>query len=64
MTIDIDKLREDLMNYYGTASQGGFPMAVSELSDVESASPYRLVELAKDAGVNLNDYSVDDDFER
>ena len=64
MTIDIDELRRDLMDYYGSATQSGFPMAVIELSDVENASSYKLIEMAKNAGFDLADYSVEDDFER
>ena len=64
MKIDIDKLRSDLLDYYGSAMHSGFPMAVIDVSDVESASPYKLVEIAKRAGINLYDYSVDEDVER
>ena len=64
MIVDIERLRKDLMDYYGTASQSGFPMAVAELGNVESATPYELVEMAKNAGVDLSDYTIDDDYER
>ena len=64
MTIDIDELRRDLMDYYGSATQSGFPMAVVELSEVENASAYKLIELARRAGFDLADYSVESDFER
>ena len=64
MIVDIERLREDLLDYYGTASQSGFPMAIVELGNVENASPYQLVEMAKDAGVDLSDYTIDDDYER
>ena len=64
MTIDIKKLRRDLLDYYGSATHSGFPMALIELSDVEMASGYQLVEIAKKNGIDLNNYAIDDDYER
>lgn len=58
MDYDFDELRNDLMDYYGSAMQY-FPMAVMELSDVENASEDKLLEMAKDAGLNLEDYLLD-----
>ena len=64
MTIDIEKLRSDLLDYYGSAMNSDFPMAVIDVSDVENASPYKLIQIANSAGFNLGDYSVEDDLER
>lgn len=47
MTIDVKKLRDYLTDYYGCASKNGNPMALIELSNVELASGYELVEMAK-----------------
>lgn len=58
MDYDFDELRNDLMDYYGSAMQY-FPMAVMDLSDVENASEGKLLEMAKDAGFNLEDYLID-----
>ena len=55
---DFERLRDDLMDYYGSAMQY-FPMAVMELSDVENASEGKLLEMANDAGFNLEDYFLD-----
>lgn len=44
--IDYDALRNDLEDYYGTAMFGGAGMAMGGLSDVESASDDRLIEIA------------------
>ena len=38
------KLRRDLMDKYGTAMYSGFPMAVIDLSDVESMSDEEIVK--------------------
>lgn len=56
--IDIDRLRRDLMDYYGTALISASPIAVVELSKVESASDMELVELAQKSRIDLNGYIV------
>ena len=61
--MDIETLREDLMDYYGTAMMSGFPMAIMDLSDVENASDLKLIMLAEKAGFDLNKYT-DRDEER
>ena len=53
---DYDRLRSDLMDYYGTAMVGGFPMAVIELGQVERAPESELVQIAQKLGYNLNKY--------
>lgn len=59
ITIDIDRLRNDLRNeclgaYFG----GGFGGAVIESIDVERASPEELVEIAKNKGIDLRKYQI------
>ena len=58
MNIDIDKLRNDLINYFGTAMASGYGMAVLDLSRVERASDEELVRIALECGFDLNDYVV------
>lgn len=58
MNIDIEKLRSDLMDYFGTAMACGFGMAVMDLSRVERASDEELINIALDCGFDLNDYVV------
>lgn len=58
MNIDIDKLRQDLINYFGTAMVSGFGMAVMDLSRVERASAEELIRIALECGFDLNDYVV------
>ncbi len=54
--IDYDALRNDLEDYYGTAMFGGAGMAVDGLSEVESASDDRLIEIAARERINLGKY--------
>ena len=56
--IDVDKLRKDMKDYYGTAMFGGFPMAVMDLSKVERASNEELVRMAQKNGIDLRKYEV------
>ena len=56
--IDLNKLRKDMKDYYGTAMCKGFPMAMIDLSKVERLADRELVELAKKNGVDLRKYIV------
>lgn len=58
MNIDIEKLRSDLIDYFGTAMASGFGMAVMDLTRVERASDEELINIALDCGFDLNDYVV------
>ena len=59
ITIDIEKLRDDMKNdSYGALFGGGFGGALIEAGDVERASPRELVEMAERKGINLMDYQV------
>lgn len=54
--IDINRLRADMKDYYGTAMINVSPMAVIDLYKVERASDIEIVEMAQRNGVNLKDY--------
>lgn len=53
--IDYEKLRKDLIDYFGTAMSFS-PMAIMDLSRVESVSDDELVEIAKRNNFDLNKY--------
>ena len=57
MTIDIEALRNDLMDYYGTASTYN-PNATMDLIEVENASLEELVRMAESIGLDLSNYEV------
>lgn len=57
VTIDIERLRSDLMDYFGSAMMI-FPLAVMDLTEVEKASPEELLILARRNGFDLNDYVI------
>jgi hypothetical protein len=55
--IDLELLRKDLMDYFGTAMEA-CPIAVMELSDVERASDEELICLARKNGLDLRKYEL------
>ena len=59
--MDYESLRQDLMDYYGTAMHSGFPMAVIDLSGVESASDSELLRIAERESFDLSKYDIDDE---
>ena len=56
--IDVDRLRKDLKDYYGTAMFNASPLAMMELSKVERASDREIVEMAQENGVDLRKYII------
>ncbi len=56
MNIDIDRLRKDLEDYFGSAMFNASPLAIMNLNEVEEASDEELIEIAIENGFNLNDY--------
>lgn len=57
MRINIEALRRDLVDYFGTAMMGN-PIALMELVKVEQASPEELVKIAEDNNFDLEDYKI------
>ena len=55
-TINVEKLRNDLIDYYGTAMFNTSPLAIIELSKVEKASNYEIIKIAKNNNFDLNKY--------
>lgn len=58
MNIDFDKLRQDLIDYFGTAMTMGFGAAIIDLSNIENASNEELINIAKQNGFNINNYVI------
>ncbi len=57
MNIDIEKLREDLIDYFGTASFYN-KMAMIDLIKVEKASDDELIHIAIKNGFDLAKYQI------
>ena len=55
-TINIEKLRDDLINYYGTALYNSSPLAIIELSKIERSNDEEIIKIAIENNFNLNKY--------
>ena len=58
MTIDIQRLRHDLKDNYGTATFNGFPTAMMDVVKVERMSDQELVEYALKLNVRMEKYII------
>ena len=59
VTIDIERLREDLRSdVLGAYFGGGFGGALMEAFDIDRATPEELVQIAQDRGVDLQNYII------
>lgn len=54
--IDIETLRKDLIDYYGTAMFTVSPLAMIEVTTVESASDEELIQIARNNNIDLSKY--------
>lgn len=59
MEIDIERLRNDLINYFGTATNF-FKVAYIDLFEVQNASDEIVIKIAIDNNFDLNNYQIDD----
>lgn len=51
----VEKLREELKDYYGTAMASGFGMAVLDLAKVDRMTDEEIKELAKKNGLEVSE---------
>ena len=58
INIDIERLRQDLIDYFGSAIPI-YPVAIMDVTVVETANDDKLIEIAKINGFNLNYYIVE-----
>jgi hypothetical protein len=59
MSVDADKLRNDLLNdLYGAFWAGGYGGASMEAHDIEKMSDEELVEYAEEKGVDTDKYQI------
>lgn len=55
MNIDVEKLRDDLEYYFGSATPM-YPLAYADVIEVQNASPNELLNIAINNGFDLSDY--------
>lgn len=56
--LDIERLRSDLIDYFGTAFTTGFGMAVMDIVKIQRASDEELVSIAEECNFDLQRYIV------
>lgn len=59
--VDVDQLRESLLDRAGGAAGVGFPAAMLDVVDIEDESPRELIARAEREGLDLRDFAVDDE---
>ena len=59
--VDVDQLRESLLDRVGSAAGVGFSAAMLDVVDIEGESPQELLTQAEREGLDLSDFAVDDD---
>lgn len=60
--VDVDQLRESLLDRAGSAAGVGFPAAMLDVVDIEDESPQELLARAEREGLDLRDFVVEDDY--
>lgn len=60
--VDVDQLRESLLDRARSAAGVGFPAAILDVVDVEDESPQELLARAEREGLDLRDFVVEDDY--
>ena len=53
--VDVDRLREYMLDEYGTAAFNGFPAAVMDAWEIEGMSGVELCREAERRGIDLRD---------
>ena len=59
--VDVDQLRESLLDCAGSAVGVGFPAAMLDVMDIEDESPQERLARAEREGLDLRDFAVDED---
>ena len=59
--VDVDQLRDSLLDRAGSAAGVGFPTAMLDMMDIEDESPQELLARAEREGLDLRDFAVADE---
>lgn len=58
ITIDVDQLKDDMKDYYGTGAFSGMPAMMTEVWKIDRMSNEELVEKAMNDGFDIFKYQV------
>lgn len=59
--VDVDQLRESLLDRVGSAAGVGFPAAMLDVVDIEDESPQERLARAEREGLDLRVFATGDD---
>ena len=59
INVDVDQLREGLLDRAGSAAGVGFPAAMLDVMDIEGESPQEFLDRAEREGLDLRDFAAD-----
>ena len=59
--VDVDQLRESLLDRVGSAAGVGFPATMLDVKDIEDESPQELLARAEREGLDLRVFATGDD---
>lgn len=59
--VDVDQLRESLLDRAGSAAGVAFPAAMLDVMDIEGESPQELLARAEREGLDLRVFATGDD---
>ena len=54
--IDVEKLRDDLIDYFGTAMTTGYGAAMVDIQKIEKASAEEVIKIAMENRIDLSNY--------
>lgn len=54
--IDVEKLRDDLIDYFGTAMTTGYGAAMVDIQKIEKASDEEVIRIAIENRIDLSNY--------
>lgn len=58
ITINIDKLKDDMKDYYGTGAFSGMPAMITEVRNIDRMSADELIQKAINDGFDIFKYQV------
>ncbi len=58
MNYDMERMRKDLLDYFGTAMMSGFSMAMVDVLTIERSSDAELLKIAERTGMDIRRYRL------
>ena len=56
--VDVERLRQYMLDEFGSAAFSGFPVAAMDAWKIERMNGYELCKIAEDIGVDLSGFQI------